>query len=682
MQLEEREKIMKERINLTTLDHKNIDFGKEYNFAGYKWIPIKIDKKRNIAVIQSLGVTAGPWPGYILPQFGNGKEYYNNIVEKNVSNYDKQMQDLYDFIKDVEAEAEDGAGLYLLNQSVESLPIAMKALAKAADNKIHGSMYDCVWLGDTFNDFALYVDANKKLLYGTGQNDLFVVAPAFNLDLSKVEIRGDEIVIKKESTGQLENQLNSTPYRSIWEYGMDFVNTKDGETMHVTPEMVRQIFEAIKEDNGRNYVASYTSRKFTREQYIAVCDEVENRLADDSGDAEYRACEHVLGEGFDKTETWIIKSMFTASHESRTVEHPETFSSEQEAWNRVKSLALADQDDKEVAEVRYNKDACEAMVICSDKTFCKFFAEKTDTPETLPLDGNTWEKQKAATLELGETYRLAGYNWTACELINDGRTAVIQSHGVTHGKWPDFKMEKFGNGDYYADSIDGQDISAYDHKLKELYNAIKDVEDKSATYGKGLYLVSKEKVGFTKCGKQGSGYYWTALKEAAMNYQSFGAASNGAWLDTVSGSGNPLCVDSNGGVYNGNLRSSGFVVAPAFNLDLSKVEIVGDEIIIKPKNLQKLEIDKMLTISSRHVSADTKDLLDQAADDNEEDPMPSVYEKQGYGWFVACNPDNKEIWDNCPADLVQCMKLARDNGCFWLCLDADGPRVETLEFFD
>ena len=445
---------MKERINLTTLDHKNIDFGKEYNFAGYKWIPIKIDKKRNIAVIQSLGVTAGPWPGYILPQFGNGKEYYNNIVGKNVSNYDKQMQDLYEFIKDVEAEAEDGAGLYLLNKSVESLSIAMKALAKAADNKIHGSLYDCVWLGDTFNDFALYVDANEKILYGTGQNDLFVVAPAFNLDLSKVEIRDDEIVIKKE---KLENQSNSTPYRSIWEYGMDFVNTKDGETMHVTPEMVRQIFEAIKEDNGRNYVASYTSRKFTREQYIAVCDEVENLLANDSGDAEYRACEHVLGEGFDKTETWIIKSMFTANHESRTVEHPETFSSEQEAWNRVKSFALADQNDKEVAEVRYNKDACEAMVIYSDKTFCKFFAEKTDAPETLPLDGNTWEKQKAATLELG-TYRLAGYNWTACELINNGKTLVIQSHGVTSGAWPGYVMPQFGNGNFYKAMSDPLEI--------------------------------------------------------------------------------------------------------------------------------------------------------------------------------------------------------------------------------
>ena len=571
---------MKERINLTTLDHKNIDFGKEYNFAGYKWIPIKIDKKRNIAVIQSLGVTAGPWPGYILPQFGNGKEYYNNIVGKNVSNYDKQMQDLYEFIKDVEAEAEDGAGLYLLNKSVESLSIAMKALAKAAGNKIHGSLYDCVWLGDTFNDFALYVDANEKILYGTGQNDLFVVAPAFNLDLSKVEIRDDEIVIKKE---KLENQSNSTPYRSIWEYGMDFVNTKDGETMHVTPEMVRQIFEAIKEDNGRNYVASYTSRKFTREQYIAVCDEVENLLANDSGDAEYRACEHVLGEGFDKTETWIIKSMFTANHESRTVEHPETFSSEQEAWNRVKSFALADQNDKEVAEVRYNKDACEAMVIYSDKTSCKFFAEKTDTPETLPMEGNTGEKQKAATLKLGKTYRLAGYNWTACELINNGKTAVIQSHVVTHGVWPGFKMAKFGGeiNTNFAVDIDGHNISAYDNKMQSLYDAIKDVEDKSAPYGEGLYLISKEKAGFTEWDQPVSGDYWQALKKAAGNASSFGCPFNYAWLGTVYGSNYAWCVYSRGNVCGSSGQGNDLVVAPAFNLDLSKVEVAGDEIVIK-----------------------------------------------------------------------------------------------------
>ena len=152
--------------------------------------------------------------------------------------------------------------------------------------------------------------------------------------------------------------------------------TRDGETFHLDPEMVSEIYSAMNEDNGRNYVASYTSRKFTREQYIAVCDEVENLLANDTGDAEYRACEHVLGEGFDKTETWIIKSMFTANHESRTVEHPETFSSEQEAWNRVKSFALADQDGNEITEVKYDRDACQVTMIHANKTVCWISAEK------------------------------------------------------------------------------------------------------------------------------------------------------------------------------------------------------------------------------------------------------------------------------------------------------------------
>ena len=199
-------------------------------------------------------------------------------------------------------------------------------------------------------------------------------------------------------------------------------------------------------------------------------------------------------------------------------------------------------------------------------------------------------------LKLGKTYLFMGYNWTVCELVNDGRTAVLQSHGVTSGAWPGFKMAEFGNGDYYADSIYGQDISAYDHKLKELYNAIKDVEDKSATYGKGLYLVSKGKVGFTKCGKHGSGYYWTALKEAAMNYQSFGAANGGAWLGTDYGSTIAWCVCRYGHVSGSYQDGYDCVVAPAFNLDLSKVEVVGDEIVIKETyekaNTESLALEK------------------------------------------------------------------------------------------
>ena len=158
-----------------------------------------------------------------------------------------------------------------------------------------------------------------------------------------------------------------------------------------------------------------------------------------------------------------------------------------------------------------------------------------------------------------------------------------QSHGVTHGAWPGYVMPQFGNGNFYAADIDGEDISAYDDKMQTLYDAIKEAEDSSASYSKGLFLISKEKAGFTEWREPGSGNYWQALKEAAMNYQSFGAADGIASLGTVNGSNNAWYVYSDGYVYNDENQDYDFVVAPAFNLDLSKIEIVGDEIIIMHK---------------------------------------------------------------------------------------------------
>ena len=191
------------------------------------------------------------------------------------------------------------------------------------------------------------------------------------------------------------------------------------------------------------------------------------------------------------------------------------------------------------------------------------------------LKSNT--EDKSLVLEPGKTYKFAGYSWTACEVNNDRHVAVIQSRGVTHGAWPGFKMTEFDS----KYSIDGYDISAYDVKTKKLYDAIKDVEDKSASYGKGLYLVSKEKAGFTRCGEPGSGNYWKALKAAAENASSFGSPSYYAWLGTVYGSNYAWCVYSRGNVCGSSGQGNDLVVAPAFNLDLSKVEVAGDEIVIK-----------------------------------------------------------------------------------------------------
>lgn len=219
-----------------------------------------------------------------------------------------------------------------------------------------------------------------------------------------------------------------------------------------------------------------------------------------------------------------------------------------------------------------------------------------------------------AILEAGKTYKFAGYVWTVCELVNDGRTAVIQSHGITHGAWPGFVMSQFGNGNYYADSIDGQNISAYDDRLKELYNAIKDVEDKSASYGKGLYLISKEKVEFTKWGNPGSGYYWTELKAVAENACQFGFANNAAWLGTIADGAYAWYVNMYGFIYYSNDQNNDFVVAPAFNLDLTKVEIKGDEIIKK----SKFDFASMAltTPSDNNLSANSNHTSMSAASDN------------------------------------------------------------------
>ena len=284
--------------------------GKTYKFAGYDWTACEVDNDRHTAVIQSHGVTHGEWPGYAMQKFsGKADTFYAlDIDGHDISAYDDKMYALYKAIIDVEdTSASYGIGLYLVSADKAGFTEFGKlgsgnyweALKTAATNfSSFGCPNDCAWLGTVFGSGGAWCVYSGGNVYGSSnQNYDFVVAPAFNLDLSKIEVIGDEIVIKdKDFTEQSED--HPAPYHSIWEYGFDF--TKDGKTFHLDPEVVSQVFEAIKEDNGRNYVVLYTNREFTREQYIAICDEVENLLADNSGDAKYRACENVLGKGFDK----------------------------------------------------------------------------------------------------------------------------------------------------------------------------------------------------------------------------------------------------------------------------------------------------------------------------------------------------------------------------------------------
>lgn len=101
-------------------------------------------------------------------------------------------------------------------------------------------------------------------------------------------------------------------------------------------------------------------------------------------------------------------------------------------------------------------------------------------------------------LDMEKNYKLAGYIWSFVKV--DKNHAVIQSHGVTAGPWPGFKMLKFGGkDDFYATDLDGEDISAYDDKMLALYDAIKDAEDTSASYGKDCILFPRGKSGLPNC---------------------------------------------------------------------------------------------------------------------------------------------------------------------------------------
>lgn len=91
-----------------------------------------------------------------------------------------------------------------------------------------------------------------------------------------------------------------------------------------------------------------------------------------------------------------------------------------------------------------------------------------------------------------------------------------------------------------------------------------------------------------------------------------------------------------------------------------------------------LEINKMLTISTRHISMETADFLNAEAEQNLISIV--VYPKSKYGWFIpiseaACNK-------NIPDDLRQVIQFALDLKCQWLCFDRDGLEVPYLKVYD
>ena len=180
-----------------------LEAGETYQFADYRWVPVEINENCHVAVMQSLGVTAGPWPGFSMENLGDGKHYAHNIDEYDISRYDDKTYALMKQIKPVSFID----GLYLPGfEDINDNQLWKDALARAASRySSFGASYSYAWTG-THNNYcngAWVVNSNGNT-YNDYQNNSYVVPVAFNLDLSKVEVVGDEI-IKKAQPAYIDN---------------------------------------------------------------------------------------------------------------------------------------------------------------------------------------------------------------------------------------------------------------------------------------------------------------------------------------------------------------------------------------------------------------------------------------------------------------------------------------------
>lgn len=176
------------------MKNTKIQLGKEYHFAGYRWVPVEINRNCQVAVMQSLGVTAGPWPGFSMENLGDGNHYTHNIDEYDISKYDDKTYALMKQIKPVSLID----GLYLPSfEDINGNQLWKDALARAASHySSFGASNYCAWTGTYGGGGNAWIVSSGGGTHNSYQDSSYVVPAAFNLDLSKIEIVGDKIVIK------------------------------------------------------------------------------------------------------------------------------------------------------------------------------------------------------------------------------------------------------------------------------------------------------------------------------------------------------------------------------------------------------------------------------------------------------------------------------------------------------
>ena len=266
-------------------------------------------------------------------------------------------------------------------------------------------------------------------------------------------------------------------------------------------------------------------------------------------------------------------------------------------------------------------------------------------------------------LVIGETYFFGGFYWTAAEDLGDN-AVCLQSQGMTAGTWPAYKLttdytgtKNYGSANTaYNSNIDGDNIANYDDVTSTWYSKYSAVEKTGASYGSGLFLVSNAKCGTTTAGQAGSGNYYDPLKELAINAQTWGAGDRASWLGTVGTSPNAWYVGQSQ-VNKDYGQSNSFAVAPAFNLDLTKVKLVGDHIMLPTEEMPTQVSFASATPAQREAivrayEAGIIDITEYWSDGEEATATLPAIAASGTGWSVGESQPEQQVTlvlslDNC-----------------------------------
>jgi hypothetical protein len=100
----------------------------------------------------------------------------------------------------------------------------------------------------------------------------------------------------------------------------------------------------------------------------------------------------------------------------------------------------------------------------------------------------------------------------------------------------------------------------------------------------------------------------------------------------------------------------------------------------------KLEIAKMLVLSTSHLTEKTAKALEEAA---EELPpfctinwAPTFTRDEGYVWYVGEENPVVAAGNSYPEEFAALFSLAMENGCNWLMFDRDGDTVDNLPTYE